>query len=108
VRIDRRRGADAAKTIESVLRMDDKNDVAQRRRELACIEFEIAMEDEDGGRKFCVEDVNVKLEKEGLPPFASHDEMMQVVNKQWDLEANAMRAILRFLKETGARRLGGF
>ena len=88
--------------------MDDKNDVAQRRRELACIEFEIAMEDEDGSRKFCVEDVNVKLEKEGLPPFASHDEMMQVVNKQWDLEANAMRAILRFLKETGARRLVDF
>ena len=88
--------------------MDDKNDVAQRRRELACIEFEIAMEDEDGGRKFCVEDINEKLEKEGLPPFASHDEMMQVVNKQWDLEANAMRAILRFLKETGARRLADF
>jgi hypothetical protein len=36
-------GAEAAKTIESVLKMDDKNDVAQRRRELACIEFEIAM-----------------------------------------------------------------
>ena len=88
--------------------MDDKNDVAERRRELACIEFEIAMEDEDGGRKFCVEDINEKLEKEGLPPFASHDEMMQVVNKQWDLEANAMRAILRFLKETGARRLADF
>ena len=100
--------ADAAKTIELVLKMDDKNDVAQRRRELACIEFEIAMEDEDGGRKFCVEDINEKLEKEGLPPFASHDEMMQVVNKQWDLEANAMRAILRFLKETGARRLVDF
>ena len=81
--------------------MDDKNDVAERRRELACIEFEIAMEDEDGGRKFCVEDINEKLAKEGLPPFASHDEMMQLVNKQWDLEANAMRAILRFLKETG-------
>ena len=108
MRIDRRRGCGSAKTIESVLKMDDKNDVAQRRRELACIEFEIAMEDEDGGRKFCVEDVNVKLEKEGLPPFASHDEMMQVVNKQWDLEANAMRAILRFLKETGARRLVDF
>ena len=88
--------------------MDDKNDVAQRRRELACIEFEIAMEDEDGGRKFCVEDINEKLAKEGLPPFASHDEMMQLVNKQWDLEANAMRAILRFLKETGARRLADF
>ena len=73
--------------------MDDKNDVAQRRRELA---------------KFCVEDINEKLEKEGLPPFASHDEMMQVVNKQWDVEANAMRAILRFLKETGARRLVDF
>ena len=88
--------------------MDDKNDVAERRRELACIEFEIAMEDEDGGRKFCVEDINEKLAKEGLPPFASHDEMMQLVNKQWDLEANAMRAILRFLKETGARRLADF
>ena len=90
------------------MKMDDKNDVAERRRELACIEFEIAMEDEDGGRKFCVEDINEKLAKEGLPPFASHDEMMQVVNKQWDLEANAMRAILRFLKETGARRLADF
>ena len=66
------------------------------------------MEDEDGGRKFGVEDINEKLAKEGLPPFASHDEMMQVVNKQWDLEANAMRAILRFLKETGARRLADF
>jgi hypothetical protein len=85
-----------------------EDNVAQRRRELACIEFEIAMEEEDGGRKFCVEDINEKLEKEGLPPFASDDEMMQVVNKQWDLEANAMRAILRFLKETGARRLVDF
>ena len=66
--------------------MDDKNDVAQRRRDLACREFEIAMEDEDGGRKFCVEDIKETIEKEGLPPFASHDEMMQVVNKQWTLK----------------------
>ena len=111
MRTDRRRGCgcseDNQEDTNSVLKMDEK-DVAQRRRELACIDLENAMEDEDGDRRFCVEDINEKLEEEGLPPFASHDEMMRVVNEEWDLQANTMRAILRLLKETGASRLADF
>ena len=55
----------------------------ERRRWLACNEYENAMDPECGGDgEIYWDEVNEKLEAEGMPPFESHAEMMGAIQEE--------------------------
>lgn len=81
-----------------------------RRREIASIGYEIAKAyAEDNGQEFYIEDVfddvNDKLEEEGLPVFKTFGEMTRAVQEQYDHEAKAIRALIELLEKAGANCL---
>ena len=51
------------------------------------------------------DEVNEKLEAEGMPPFESHAEMMGAIQEEMDSRANAIKAMITLLSETGADSL---
>jgi hypothetical protein len=85
-----------------------KKSKLQRRREMACIAYQGTMKEGAGGL-YCgeiyLEDINKKLEEEGLPPFVNDGEMMQAIREQLDHRANAIQRTLVLMGKEGVDRL---